>query len=139
VAIYNKTSVGEETDHGYNLKVRAGDGKSGGPVTTLGTEKDICAGTRGVERMKTAMNKTGNNAILRCVRVTIVAVEYSNDYIFFRVQSLFLDFLNPENKGIKLLLNVGNYSPIHTASCPRRLNLLCRKFTTCIRKCFLRE
>jgi hypothetical protein len=60
VAICNKTSVGEETDHGYNSKVRAGDGKTGGPVKSLGTEKDNCAGTRGMQRMKTAMNKTGN-------------------------------------------------------------------------------
>ena len=77
--------------------------------------------------MKTATNTTGNNVILRCVLVTIVAVEYSNDYIFFGVQSVFLAFLIPENKVIKLLLNFGNYSPFHTASCPWRLNLLAPK------------
>lgn len=58
--IYGKTSGGgEETDHGYNSKVRAGDGKTRGQVKTLDTENN-CAGTRGVQRMKTAMKKTGN-------------------------------------------------------------------------------
>jgi len=42
-----KLSVGEETDYGYNSKVRAGNGKTGGPVTTLGTVKENCAGYKG--------------------------------------------------------------------------------------------
>jgi hypothetical protein len=47
-------------DHGYNWKVIPGDGKTGGPVKTLGTERDNCAGTRGVQGGTTAMKKTGN-------------------------------------------------------------------------------
>jgi len=116
--------VGEETDHGYNSKVRAGGGKTGGPVKTLGTEKDNCAGTMRDATYENSHEQDRQytyNVILRCVRVTIVAVENSHDYIFFGVQSVFLDFLNPENKGIKLLRNVGIYSPIHTTSCSRRL------------------
>jgi hypothetical protein len=37
----------------------AGDGKTGGPVRTLSTEKKNCAWMRWMQRRKIAMRKTG--------------------------------------------------------------------------------